>query len=87
MKTLLIGDNAFIGVSHLSQSQAREKIEQFSVEDVARVLNKAAFCGATGFTFTVHPTNFSILGAHWRMQVSPNLNFGRSCPTQPDMLD
>lgn len=62
LRHLLVGDNAFIGVSHLSQSQAREKIEQFSVEDVARVLNKAAFCGATGFTFTVHPTNFSILG-------------------------
>jgi hypothetical protein len=61
MRSLLLGDNAFIGVSHLSQTRARETTERLDINRIVDVVEKSASCGATGFTFTVHPTNFQIL--------------------------
>ena len=63
MNRLLIGDNAFIGVSHLSQSHAREKIAKLDVETIVEVIEEAILCGASGFTFSTHPNNFEILRA------------------------
>lgn len=61
MKTLLIGDNAFIGVSHLSQDRARNKLRTLSVGDMVSVIEKALSLGASGYTFSTHPTNYEIL--------------------------
>jgi hypothetical protein len=58
---LLLGDNPFIGVSHLSQEKAREERRYSFVENNARVVEAAAEGGATGFTFTAHPTNLELL--------------------------
>jgi hypothetical protein len=63
LKRLLIGDNAFIGVSHLSHARAREKLGQLNPKAIVEVVARAVSSGATGFTFTVHPTNFEILKA------------------------
>ncbi|MGP8070904.1 MAG: hypothetical protein ACLP5V_13555 [Candidatus Bathyarchaeia archaeon] len=63
MKDVLIGDNAFIGVSHLSQDRARERLKELHLETINRMFETALSCGATGFSFTVHPTNLQILHA------------------------
>lgn len=59
--TLLIGDNSFIGVSHLSQIRARERLRDLDVEGMAKVVERALSVGATGYTFSTHPTNLAIL--------------------------
>ncbi len=61
MKTLLLGDNAFIGVSHLTQSRARERVDSLNLERIVSVLDTALSCGASGYTFTAHPTNYDLL--------------------------
>ncbi len=61
VKELLIGDNAFIGVSHLSQARARERQESLGLEQAIAVIETAFSSGASGFTFSTHPTNFRIL--------------------------
>lgn len=61
IKHLVIGDNAFIGVSHLSHSKARETLQRLNVEKIVEVIRTAISCGANGFTFTIHPTNMEIL--------------------------
>lgn len=58
---LLLGDNPFIGVSHLGQEKAREEKKGSFVENKARVVEAAAEGGATGFTFTAHPANLELL--------------------------
>jgi hypothetical protein len=63
LKSLLIGDNAFIGVSHLSQVHARQKLHQLRLDTIVDVIGEAAASGATGYTFSVHPNNFRILTA------------------------
>lgn len=61
MKSLLLGDNGFIGVSHLSQARARETIERLNLDRIIQVIDESIACGATGYTFTAHPTNSQIL--------------------------
>jgi hypothetical protein len=61
MKYVLIGDNAFIGISHLSHDRARQRLKELRLETISRVFETALSCGATGFSFTVHPTNLRIL--------------------------
>jgi hypothetical protein len=58
---LLLGDNPFIGVSHLAQEKAREEMKESVVENNAAVVRAAVEGGATGFTFTTHPTNLELL--------------------------
>jgi hypothetical protein len=63
LKNLLIGDNAFIGVSHLSQIHARQKLQQLRLDTIVDVIAEAVACGATGCTFSVHQNNVQILKA------------------------
>jgi hypothetical protein len=63
LKSLLVGDNAFIGVSHLSNERARQRLQQLSFEAIVEVIGEAMAHGATGFSFSTHPTNFTILRA------------------------
>ncbi|MGD6806469.1 MAG: hypothetical protein ACQCN4_05880 [Candidatus Bathyarchaeia archaeon] len=58
---LLIGDNPFHGISHLSQVRARERSEQNSVEQAARLVELSLQNGADGFMFSVDETTLSIL--------------------------
>lgn len=57
----LLGDNPFIGVSHLSQEKAREERKEASLENRARVIEAAIEGGATGFTFSTHEANLELL--------------------------
>jgi len=61
LKTLLIGDNSFIGVSHLSQDRARERTEKLDLNSVTDIIEAAVSSGATGYTFSTHPSNLFIL--------------------------
>jgi hypothetical protein len=59
---ILLGDNPFIGVSHLAQEKAREEKKALStVQAKAEVIRAAIEGGATGFTFSTHPLNFELL--------------------------
>jgi hypothetical protein len=63
IRTLLIGDNTFIGVSHLSQERARDRTQKLNVESIVEVICEALASGATGYTFSTHPINSQILEA------------------------
>jgi len=61
VKTLLVGDNSFIGVSHLSQDRARERAEKLKVASIVKIIETAVDAGASGYTFSTHPINLQIL--------------------------
>ena len=75
LKSLLVGDNAFIGVSHLSQARARDRIERLDVSSMVSVISKAISCGASGYTFSTHSTNYEILKA-MKTDQGPDRPFG-----------
>ena len=62
--SLLIGDNAFHGISHLSQQRARERsinADPSNVEYATKLVNLSLQNGANGFMFSVSNTTLSIL--------------------------
>src|SRR3989338_4289227 len=53
---ILIGDNPFIGVNHLSSEKGRVSAEKFSNEQqVVDILNYASDLGIRGFVASTHP--------------------------------
>ena len=61
-KLLLVGDNPFHGISHLSQAKARARGDAIEQTDYAANLVMSAFeNGANGFMFSVSETTLSIL--------------------------
>ena len=53
---ILIGDNPFIGVNHLSQEKGRASAETFSSEEkVVDILNYVSELGIKGFVASTHP--------------------------------
>ena len=61
---LLVGDNAFHGISHLSQQRARERSitdNPSNIEYATQLVNLSLQNGATGFMFSVSETTLSIL--------------------------
>ncbi|MGI0083968.1 MAG: hypothetical protein ACREBQ_02695 [Nitrososphaerales archaeon] len=52
---ILLGDNPFIGVDHLSQERSRERANQFGPEKIARVIDSALTAGAQGLVCSAHP--------------------------------
>lgn len=61
VEELLLGDNPFIGVSHLSQEKAREETRETSLARKVMVFEAAIEGGATGFTFSTHEGNLELL--------------------------
>jgi hypothetical protein len=62
VKEILLGDNPFIGVSHLAHEKARiEQSEASNLEAKASVLKAGLEGGVTGYTFTTHQTNLELL--------------------------
>ena len=59
VKELLLGDNPFIGVSHLAQEKAREERTQLLTK--VKVIEAAVDGGVTGFTFSTHQLNLELL--------------------------
>ncbi len=62
VRELLLGDNPFLGVSHLAQERALEEKRGLSIGRMAEVLEAAYEAGATGYTFSAHDTNLELLG-------------------------
>jgi len=60
---LIVGDNSFIGVSHLSQERAMDRAEALDLSAIAEVIETAHSSGAVGYTFSTHPLNLQILKA------------------------
>jgi hypothetical protein len=67
-KLLLVGDNPFHNISHLSQERARERIEDPAHSEdpgnpkfASYLIMKAMENGANGFTFSVSETTLAIL--------------------------
>ena len=63
---LLVGDNAFHGISHLSQQRARERSindNPSNVEYATKLVKLSLQNGANGFMFSVSDTTLSILKA------------------------
>ena len=61
-KMLLVGDNPFHGISHLSQERARTRsVEGVSADDKANVVLTAIENGAEGFMFSVSDLTLAIL--------------------------
>jgi hypothetical protein len=62
VKEILLGDNPFLGVSHLAQEKARiERNEISRVEAKAEIVKAALEGGVTGFTFSTHSSNLELL--------------------------
>ena len=61
VEELLLGDNPFIGVSHLAQERAREEVKELSLERKKEVISAAVEAGATGFTFSTHDANLELI--------------------------
>jgi len=62
--TLLVGDNPFHGISHLSQEKARARSlerNQESIEQAANLVKLSVENGADGFMFSVDETTLSII--------------------------
>jgi hypothetical protein len=61
-RLLLVGDNPFLNISHLSQQKARERVENPGDPVFAsHLLQLALENGANGFTFSVCDSNLSII--------------------------
>jgi hypothetical protein len=58
---ILIGDNPFIGVNHLSQERSRAKSSELNTERIARIIQVALESGATGLAFSTHPNMHQVL--------------------------
>jgi hypothetical protein len=57
----LLGDNPFIGVDHLSQERARERLNRLSVKRIVDVIDAAFESGAQGLLFSTHPIIYDAL--------------------------
>jgi hypothetical protein len=61
-RLLLVGDNPFLNISHLSQQKARDRVDDPSNPVFAsHLLQLALENGANGFTFSVCDSNLSII--------------------------
>lgn len=59
IERMLIGDNPFNGVNHLTQENSREK--DLNVEKISNVIKVALDSGAQGFSFSVQPNMYNVL--------------------------
>ncbi len=60
--SLLVGDNPFHGISHLSQARARTRtIDKDSVQEATRLVDLSLQNGADGFMFSVDEITLSII--------------------------
>jgi hypothetical protein len=53
---ILLGDNPFIGVDHLSQERSRERVGKFDSRMIAAVVDAALTAGAQGLVCSAHPS-------------------------------
>jgi hypothetical protein len=84
---LLVGDNAFQGVNHLSQGKARERTDDITnPEYCADLVLTALENGADGFMFSVNKNMLSILKAIKRKNASQVLSMHAILPSAVDYI-
>jgi hypothetical protein len=84
---MLVGDNAFQGVSHLSQEKARERVSGVKrAEYCADLLNTAIDNDAEGFMFTVTENTLSILRVFKTKYPAINLRLYAIIPSAVDYV-
>ena len=71
---ILLGDNPLIGVDHLSQERARERLERLDNSKVVGVIDAALANGAQGFLFSTHPTIYAALSKIRERKTKTSLN-------------
>jgi hypothetical protein len=82
-RALLVGDNPFHNISHLSQDRTRERGDkQTNPEQAARLISIAVENGANGFLFSVSDTTLAILDTLKKAWISIRLY-----PMRMNMLD
>jgi hypothetical protein len=80
-RLLLVGDNPFHNISHLSQERARDRTEDPSdPKYAANLILKAMQNGANGFTFSVSETTLSILK---ELEANGAISHLHLCPIVP----
>ena len=80
-KILLVGDNPFHGVSHLSQSRARSRNNQISNPDYcAELIKIATENGADGFMFSVSDFTLNIVSSLSEKKCPPNYTLSHQPP-------
>lgn len=58
---LILGDNQFFGVNHMSQDKGRRRYEQFkSIDEIKKIMHNALDNEATGVFFSTHPSIYEI---------------------------
>jgi hypothetical protein len=58
---ILLRDNPFIGVNHLSRDNARGALARLNVQKIADVMHASFSSGANGFVFSTHPLHLDVL--------------------------
>jgi len=59
---LILGHNQFIGISHISEEQSRERNQRFSTaEGIYKIVEYAADLGFTGMIIESHPRMIDFL--------------------------
>jgi hypothetical protein len=72
--TLLVGDNPFHGISHLSQDRAINRGDEINhVDYAAKLVLTSLANGANGFMFSVSDTTLSILKALYESKRKPKI--------------
>lgn len=58
---IILGDNQFFGVNHMSQDKGRQTYEQFKdLEEIKRILKYGLSKGVKGVMFSTHPSIYEI---------------------------
>jgi hypothetical protein len=58
---IILGDNQFFGVNHMSQDRGKETYERFKdVSEIRKTLYYALDCGVRGVMFSTHPAIYQI---------------------------
>jgi hypothetical protein len=84
-KLLLVGDNPFHNISHLSQERARDRKEDPSdPKYAAKLISLAVNNGANGFTFSVSESTLAILK---ELEANGALDKLHLCPVVPYAFD
>jgi hypothetical protein len=65
---ILVGDNPFTGVDHLSQEKARDRNSRLNSSVILDVLDTAFKNGAEGLTFSAHPVMYDALKQFKKLQ-------------------
>jgi hypothetical protein len=80
-KLLLVGDNPFHNISHLSQARARDRLDDPSnPKYAASLISTAVENGANGFTFSVSETTLAILK---ELELNNTISQLHLCPIVP----